>query len=373
VVFLAAAVGALAALSGAEAADKQPQCGDTITADTRLDRDLVDCPNNGIVIGVDDITLDLNGHTVSGDGSPAVGCNPRKEFCDVGVLNFRNDGFRLKDGAVRDFAFGPWIARAHDSRVIDVSSKQNTTFGFVVSQSSQILIRDSSGNDNIPPEGDGMGLFSSHNVQILDSSFRHNPGPGIHVGESNNNLIKGNRFSDSSPGVLIEGDHNRLRGNRFVRNAGGGILVGSGSRNVLARNHFSRDREGIAIEKGRHNLVERNVVVDARSRGIRLGVDLPDESIGAVDTTLRRNEVRGTAGDAFLINHKGTSVLRRNIASGARGSGFHVESRSTKLTKNRATHNADLGIDAVRGVINGGGNFARHNGDRRQCVHIACR
>jgi hypothetical protein len=64
---------------------------------------------------------------------------------------------------------------------------------------------------------------------------------------------------------------------------------------------------------------------------------------------------------------------RRNVASGAKDDGFAVESRSTRLAKNRATHNADLGIQAVRGVINGGGNVARHNGDRRQCTHIACR
>jgi hypothetical protein len=39
-------------------------CGDVITADTTLDSNLVDCPSNGIVIGADDITLDLNGHRI---------------------------------------------------------------------------------------------------------------------------------------------------------------------------------------------------------------------------------------------------------------------------------------------------------------------
>ena len=33
-------------------------CGDTITTDTTLDSDLLDCPSNGIVIGAADITLD---------------------------------------------------------------------------------------------------------------------------------------------------------------------------------------------------------------------------------------------------------------------------------------------------------------------------
>ena len=80
---------ALLALSGVTAAAGQAppaglKCGDTITADTTLDRDLTGCPSNGIIIGADDITLDLNGHTISGDGKPVRRC-PRRQPCDMGV------------------------------------------------------------------------------------------------------------------------------------------------------------------------------------------------------------------------------------------------------------------------------------------------
>ena len=83
--------------------------------------------------------------------------------------------------------------------------------------------------------------------------------------------------------------------------------------------------------------------------------------------------VRGSAGDAFLVNKKGSSLLKRNLASGAKDDGFHIESRSTKLAKNRATRNAAIGIEAVRGVIDGGGNRANGNGGPRQCVNVKCR
>ncbi|MCD6016346.1 MAG: hypothetical protein K0R88_2430 [Solirubrobacterales bacterium] len=59
-------------------------------------------------------------------------------------------------------------------------------------------------------------------------------------------------------------------------------------------------------------------------------------------------------------------------AVGAGDDGFDVESRSTRLTKNRAVRNADLGIAALRGVIDGGGNAARHNGDPGQSTHLSC-
>jgi hypothetical protein len=51
-----------------------------ITTDTTLDSDLLDCPGHGIVIGAPGITLDLNGHTVDGDGDP----RPPHLGCDTG-------------------------------------------------------------------------------------------------------------------------------------------------------------------------------------------------------------------------------------------------------------------------------------------------
>jgi hypothetical protein len=74
------------------------------------------------------------------------------------------------------------------------------------------------------------------------------------------------------------------------------------------------------------------------------------------------------------LNEKDShSLLRRNVAVGAKDDGFDVQSRTTKLTANRAVRNGDLSIAAVRRVIDGGGNIARHNGDPRQCTHVACR
>jgi hypothetical protein len=54
---LAAAI--VLALAPASALATHVSCGDTITTDTTLDSDLIDCPGNGIVIGSDNITLDL--------------------------------------------------------------------------------------------------------------------------------------------------------------------------------------------------------------------------------------------------------------------------------------------------------------------------
>src|SRR3954463_14789092 len=97
-----AAVGVMAlGAQTAAAAVQQLSCGDTITTDTTLHKDLVNCPTNGIVIGADNVTLDLNGHTIDGDGTltPGPEC-PDTEFCDVGVLNDGHDGVTVVHGSV---------------------------------------------------------------------------------------------------------------------------------------------------------------------------------------------------------------------------------------------------------------------------------
>ena len=85
-------------------------CGQVITQDTTLENDLTDCSGDGIVIGADGITLDLNGHTV--EGSP----------CDTDCASNRGidntagyDGVRILDGTIRGFAYSVALAGADEN------------------------------------------------------------------------------------------------------------------------------------------------------------------------------------------------------------------------------------------------------------------
>ena len=362
-----AATGAIAVGGGPASPASNVSCGDTITADTTLDSDLLNCPSNGIVIGADDITLDLNGHTVTGDGDPVKRCR-RDQICDVGVANDGHDGVTVRDGSVHGFASGVVIAQARHNRVLNVTSSRNQYFGFVIIESSRSVVRDSAGHDNPEPDGDGIGIFASRRLRIVGNSFRRNA-LGMHVKDSTDILIARNRFSrNPQMGILMEANRNQVRGNRCSRNREC-IIVAPGNRNIVAGNRSFRDNGGIAIEKGRGNLVARNVVLQARW-GIRLGINEPP--IGGAANIARGNLVRGGR-DGFLVARNDRhSVLTRNTAIGAADDGFDVESSSATLKANRAVGNADLGIEAVTGVLDSGGNTARDNGDPRQCTNIRC-
>jgi parallel beta-helix repeat protein len=360
----------IATLGGSQALAAPVNCGDTITADTTLDSDLLDCPNNGVVIGADDITLDLNGHTIGGNGELVDPC-PEGEFCDAGVFTDGHDGVTVMNGSVRDFATGVAVGAARSVRLTGLTSSSNAFFGYLFFDVSHSVIRDSSGSNNPAPDGDGLGMFASHDNRIVDNRFSGNA-LGIHVDDSTNNLFRGNLMSrtQDGPGMLVQADRNEMRRNVCRRN-GICILVARGSRNVIARNRVRGDNDGIAVEKGRSNLLIRNRIVQTRKSGIYLGLAHPP--IGGGGNIVRQNVVKGSGRDAFMITKKDDhSILRQNVARGAGDDGFRVQSRTSKLTDNRAIANGDLGIRAVEGVIDGGGNRASRNGDPRQCVNVSC-
>jgi parallel beta-helix repeat protein len=335
---------ASAAGGGALAQTAPLSCGDTITADTTLDRDLTGCRSNGLVIGADNITLDLNGHTISGDGKLVRRC-PRRQPCDIGVVNDRHGGVTVRNGSLRRFATGVLVAGVRDNRLEELSSSRNQFFGYVIADSARTLIRDSSGNDNPAPDGDGLGVFGSHDLRIVGNSFRRNGQLGMHVENSTDNLIKGNVVARNSDfGIFLEADGNQVPGNRSIRNGVTGIVVGPGSRNVIAGNRISGGGEGIAIEKGRRNVVARNVVVGVRHDGIRLGID--DPPIGSTSTVVRRNVVIASGEDGFWVAESDRrALLIGNVARRSGDDGFDIDSCSARLRRNRALRSAGEGFE----------------------------
>jgi parallel beta-helix repeat protein len=350
-VLLTAAVVALVAFGGGAAIAAKPlSCGDTITTDVTLHHNLVNCPNNGIIIGADDVTLNLNGHTLSGDGEEFKPC-PENEPCDVGVLNDGHDGVTIKNGAITAFGPGVFLFKARHNRLGDVAANENTFNGILLVRSAHNRIaRSSASRDGRTTDFPGLAMFDSHNNWITHNTLSRNGDlPLILYGSDRNQIAHNKARGNPEAGMIIEGDRNEIVRNRLVRN-GGGVLISRVTRG------------GTAIG----NVVRRNYVRGARSTGISVAPRVPKR------TTLRRNRVVGAGRDGIIIGGPTTKLIANRTVRND-DDGIDVRSRTAKLTRNRAVRNGDLGIDAVRGVIDGGGNIARHNGDPRQCINIVCR
>jgi parallel beta-helix repeat protein len=402
---LALVVAGFTVLGGGQALASHINCGDTIATDTTLDSDLVNCPNNGIVIGADNITLDLNGHTIDGDGTPVDPC-PEGEACDVGVLNRAGyDRLTIVGGMVRQFGVGILVeGGAAHTRLHHLAASDNTDFGIIVAESTDSVIEKTSMSDN---GTSGLILADSRRALVArnsvsgshgyalflfgvdDSRIEHNKldgnDHGIAVfGGSSRNAIRSNAVSHSGGSAIdVGGDGaaaNRIEHNR-VRDNGDGIIVGDASDTLISRNLVigtgffgfpDTGGFGIVLDGTDRTTVDRNIVTGGRGPAIFVTrLEAPAVSRNSV---VSRNHVTSKLADGILVDNGATrTLLVRNLANRNGDDGIDVEVAATTLTRNIANHNHDLGIEAVPGVIDGGGNHAAGNGNPAQCINIDCR
>jgi hypothetical protein len=181
-------------------------CGARITKDTTLHKDLVNCPNNGIVITADDVTLDLNGHTIDGNGAPDHNCDPVTHFCDSGIAFGKRHRITVEHGSVRQFEAAVVVFKDRHARMLGLSTSRNHFSGIGVAFSSRILVKNSSGDRTTANEGNGLGLFFSRHLRVVNSSFRRNAHAGIKPVGSADAVIKGNLMArNGDEGFLMEG------------------------------------------------------------------------------------------------------------------------------------------------------------------------
>ena len=383
------------ALISAPAQAKPPEtvsCGQTLTHSVKLANDLTDCPSNGLVVGADDVTVDLNGHTIDGDGELVEECPFPGPACDAGVQN--TGGYKdvtIEGGTLREFGWGVQVfGGASHNRVRHISSTHNLFRGILIGGGiTDSQVEHNSVNDN----GAGIVLCcSSQTVRIEHNSVSGN-GDGIVVRGSDNNRIANNSVSDNTragegtegDGIYIEGNDNEVSHNRVHRSSNNiGVF---GNRNRVTANEVTDavgcpedcGGFGIIVPGGEANLVANNRVAQALRDTI--AVDSFDPENPTVGTVVRDNLVRdadvdgiGVGTDEFGDPTAVTDTLiLRNRAIGAGDDGIDVDSVATTLTRNRAYRNHDLGIEAVPGVTDGGGDVAAGNGNPLQCTNVFCR
>jgi parallel beta-helix repeat protein len=143
--------------------------------------------------------------------------------------------------------------------------------------------------------------------------------------------------------------------------------------NTIGASGSSARAVGVSIEDSSRNRFVGNSVFAV--------VDGFDLHSGA-DNVFRGNDVSGVpvdrkpyipyVPDGFAIAAGATgTVLRDNTVRGF-DDGIDVDAPGTRLKGNTADDNGDLGIEAVPGIIDLGGNSASGNGNPLQCLNVAC-
>jgi len=293
-------------VGGAEAAVLS--CGQTINVSTVLENDVGPCNAGGITIGADNITFDLNGHTI-------FGVPPALDLAGVYLLG--RTGVTVKNGTVRNFDVGVAIEGGSGNTVTGIVARDN------IGASTGI-------------GGDGIAILSSSENRIIGNSTINNaPFSGIGI------------YS------RIDANHGRATAGRSTNNlVDGNQVVG----NKIGRNRFTTqdtDNDGIRIENdGVANVISNNFVYDSGLDGIALFADNFDTIVRG-NTVQRNGFYRTTArrGSGIIVFNRGArNVVESNQVIGNADSGIDIRGVlgvNAGATAGRIVNNTAVGNSAL--------------------------
>jgi hypothetical protein len=257
-------------------------CGEVILHSTRLKHDVGPCTaSDGLVIGADNVTVDLNGHQILGPG-PGQGDGTR-----AGVRIADHKHVTVTGGTVSGFDGGVAIIGGSFNTVANLTVTHNvapllTSSGFESSEFGDGIVMMFSSNNSITHnvvdangEYDGIGVLgaNSNNNTISSNVVSNTVGDGMtnsaNVGEG----ILVNPFLDFTlPGRGTSSVGNNILGNTVTGNYTDGISDVSNINATIAGNVSSGNGlvnaapgNGIGVTKNRNAVNETNVVVTGNS------------------------------------------------------------------------------------------------------------
>jgi hypothetical protein len=247
---------------------------------------------NGITIASDDVTLDLNGFSVTGtlaDSSTVHGFG-------INVSLSPGHNIVIRNGVVRDWNYGVVADGAHQSRVESVRALNNKWDG--IRGGSDTTITDSSSASNLEygivsfggtvqhSEVDGntsAGIFVTNNSVVKDNSAHNGLGDGIDVADNADvewnsvvasggqgivssgfyDVIKDNLVEASAMNGIHVLNYSNVEGNTVLANdgtlaAGSSGILADGTRNTIAANHALHNFVNDILVTGNLNLVRGN-------------------------------------------------------------------------------------------------------------------
>jgi hypothetical protein len=348
--FLGLVVAAVAAtvflaLSAGQALATTVHCGDVITQSVVLDADL-DCSGKGLQIGGSNVTVDLNGHKITGH-APV--------FSGIFTPHLGDDGgtppasIMIENGAVHGFGRGLSIDDAENVVIRNMAITGNR-LGIGASHGNITKLTNSDISDNT---SGGVGLNGGHTpINVSDVTIAHNGwgqgGEGLGISFIGGTITRARIVDNAFSGIGF------FKGGADITDS---TITGNGwqpSGSQAAQ--FPDLIDGIYSDEGGGVLYARNLI--SGNRGFGLHFLYANPSI--VSNTITDNGLGG-------IDHVLSGHVRGNAVDRNGGDGIVVVPPNpfttnpfADISNNHVWFNAGVGIKSAEGT-SGSGNWVKHN------------
>ncbi|MCD4704480.1 right-handed parallel beta-helix repeat-containing protein, partial [bacterium] len=230
----------------------QPECGDIIAEDITLVGDLF-CANTALTIETDDIILDCNGHSITGD---AIGY-------DFGVFLDEVEGVTVKNCVISGFKKGISLEKGNNHQIL---------------------------NNELFDNYGGIWLVESQNNMLNENNSHENEEYGIYLGgASDNNTITHNTTIDNGPSGSSAG----------IR------LDWSSNNSVIANIATNNGAYGIALNQANGNTVENNLINNNDEQGVFMFV--------AEDSQITGNTIFGNGVEGIWLRGYSDGDTKNNL------------------------------------------------------------
>ena len=181
-------------------------CGQVVEGLVELNSNL-NCSGDGLIVGGDDTTIRLNGHTIMGPGP---------DSSKVGVSVGNQDGVRIEGpGTIEQFQAGILASGAEGTVITSMILEDNQIAVFSTGTEGLQAMQNDLTRNSI-----GMASHSSNGLQLTENLMTGNVLAGITFVTTDNSLISKNDIRESENGIFVDADSdgNRIESNDVFRN-----------------------------------------------------------------------------------------------------------------------------------------------------------
>ena len=213
-------------------------CGQVIKQSVKLTANL-DCKTDGLIVGSDGITIDLNGFTLTGPGDKSS---------KVGVMFADNDDVTVQGpGTIENFQAGALFSGGENNKISKVTFMNNEIAIFETG-AKNTAIEDNSMFDN----SIGVAAHSSSGTSLTTNLFKNNDLAGVTLVNSAGNQLSTNTIQGSVNGIFLDGQStkNNVDKNNVMNNRGVDLNNGNGLPTNINDNVFADNNCNTSVPDG---------------------------------------------------------------------------------------------------------------------------
>ena len=181
-------------------------CGQVVEGLVELNSNL-NCSGDGLIVGGDDTTIRLNGHTIMGPGP---------DSSKVGVSVGNQDGVRIEGpGTIEQFQAGILASGAEGTVITSMILEDNQIAVFSTGTEGLQAMQNIITRNSI-----GMASHSSNGLELRENLLTGNVLAGITFVATGESLVSTNNVIESENGIFVDpqSSDNRIESNNVLRN-----------------------------------------------------------------------------------------------------------------------------------------------------------